>query len=127
MMISQVSATLLIINHICAGIDRTQIVQKVNHTRFALCFDPNAIQTNPQVTVSAKSTAVTLGLVQYSAKDPKKKSMIGANVVALPANPQQTSLEPSRMTSSQLMGGSIMTHNAGEDMGLGAQTVLSSQ
>ncbi len=116
-----------VINHICTGIDRTQIVQKVNHTRFALCFDPNAIQTNPQVTVSAKSTAVTLGLVQYSAKDPKKKSMIGANVVPLPANPQQTSLEPSRMISSQLMRGSVMTQNAGEDMGLGAQTVLSSQ
>lgn len=45
------------------SIDRTQIVQKVNHTRFSLCFDPNAIQTNPHVTLSAKSTAVTLGLV----------------------------------------------------------------
>jgi hypothetical protein len=69
-----------------SGIDRTQIVYKINHTRFSLCFDPNAIQNNPDVTVSAKSTAVTLGLVAYSSKDPKKKSMIGAaNVVPLPS------------------------------------------
>jgi hypothetical protein len=31
------------------GIERSQIVSKVNFTRFALCFDPAAIHPNPLV------------------------------------------------------------------------------
>ena len=57
-------------------------------------------------------------------KDPKKKSMIGNNVVPLPTPPQTPAADLSRMTSSQNMGASIITNNAGDDAGLG---VLSQQ
>ena len=52
--------------------------------------------------------------------------MIGNNVVPLPTPPQTptSAADLSRMTSSQVMGGSIITHNAGDDAGLG---VLSHQ
>jgi hypothetical protein len=70
--------TFKIYNHI--GIERTQIVSKVNYTRFALCFDPSALQANPNLVQhvggpSVLSTAQTTFMASTTQKDPKKQSM----------------------------------------------------
>jgi len=47
MTISRVSDSHILTSCLITGIERSQIVSKVNYTRFALCFDSDAAQLNP--------------------------------------------------------------------------------